>query len=322
MSIRRLKALAWLGVTAFAVYLPLPIANFLRHRAELATPVDIEYVEEVLNSVPTPEPIVRHRVSYATVTRTWMEMSWTGAVVETRTPAPPPPPPVVVVAARDLVSVLLLYVDTDSPDLSRVYVRYVDATLAATHPGHHALAPGDRLPSPHDGIRVAAIFADEVRFAFDDGREPEVLRPALLSTGAFFPGHSGDGAGGAWSSRKPFGPRRVDLEGNSSWVVPPEDGAYLAEHYPSVLAGIRTRERRDPRTGVVDGIEIREIDPDSIALKYGLKAGQVIKSINDHPVTSVQQAIRYANRNKDKVSVWTVVYEEQGKEYTRTFETE
>ena len=47
----------------------------------------------------------------------------------------------------------------------------------------------------------------------------------------------------------------------------------------------------------------------------------MFKSLNGKPFTSVSEAIKYAKVNADKFDQWVIVYEEQGKEYTKVIDT-
>jgi S1-C subfamily serine protease len=72
----------------------------------------------------------------------------------------------------------------------------------------------------------------------------------------------------------------------------------------------------------MEGIEITEVAPGSIAAQHGVKSGDVIVSVNGTPVNSVQEAISYAKNNADIYSVWTIVVSNAGYERTIVYETE
>ena len=123
-------------------------------------------------------------------------------------------------------------------------------------------------------------------------------------------------------NERPFQiPQETLLIGKNHFLVGVDDRQAMATNYTKILAEIRYEKHRDPKTGKVDGIEIKEVPKGSFLAKYGAKAGQVIKSINGHPVTSVNEGISYAKQNQDKYDLWTIVYEEQGKEYTKVIDT-
>ena len=55
--------------------------------------------------------------------------------------------------------------------------------------------------------------------------------------------------------------------------------------------------------------------------EHGGQDGDIIKSINGHPVTSTAEAITYVKNNEDKYNVWEVVVENKGKSRTVTYES-
>jgi S1-C subfamily serine protease len=59
----------------------------------------------------------------------------------------------------------------------------------------------------------------------------------------------------------------------------------------------------------------------SIAERHGAKEGDVVKSINGHPVNTTNEAITFVKTNKDKYSSWEVVIENKGKTRTVTYES-
>jgi S1-C subfamily serine protease len=69
---------------------------------------------------------------------------------------------------------------------------------------------------------------------------------------------------------------------------------------------------RDPKTGAYDGIEIRQVPAGSMAANHGAQAGDIIKSINGHPVKSVQEAINFAKNNANLYDVWEIEVENKG----------
>ena len=59
--------------------------------------------------------------------------------------------------------------------------------------------------------------------------------------------------------------------------------------------------------------------PNSIPAQAGLTEGEVLKSINGHKVTSVNDAIAYVKANANATDTWVAVFEKQGREFTRTY---
>ncbi|MDE0897356.1 MAG: PDZ domain-containing protein, partial [Planctomycetota bacterium] len=69
-----------------------------------------------------------------------------------------------------------------------------------------------------------------------------------------------------------------------------------------------------------DGIEITKVPAGSMAAKHGAKEGDIIKSVNGHPVTTTQEAIKYAQNNAEKYTTWEILVENQGVERTVYYE--
>src|SRR6185369_16865428 len=108
--------------------------------------------------------------------------NWTGK---------PPPPPAETTAVpvdttpkrtpvNDLVRIMMVQVDVTAAKQSKVFLKYKsEAKVAAPGiAGGFILHEGDKLAEPQDKIRVQAIKAEGVVFAFEDAtREPETLAP-------------------------------------------------------------------------------------------------------------------------------------------------
>jgi S1-C subfamily serine protease len=56
-----------------------------------------------------------------------------------------------------------------------------------------------------------------------------------------------------------------------------------------------------------------------MAEKLGAKSGDVIKSVNGHPVNSVQEGINYAKTHDAQYDTWEIVVENLGKTKTITY---
>ena len=61
--------------------------------------------------------------------------------------------------------------------------------------------------------------------------------------------------------------------------------------------------------------------PGSLPASHGVTKGEIIKSINGHKVTSVNEAIAYVKQESDHTTVWVVEIEKGGITYFRTYET-
>jgi hypothetical protein len=179
---------------------------------------------------------------------------------------------------------------------------------------------GESLDSPLDYARIVAVTPMGVEFAFsDDSRPHEVLEPPDYPLDGLVVVVDGDvlvpvreplpGAGEFIPT-----PHRTMPLGPTKFRLGEQDMLTFAEDYPRILAeDVRTSRHRDPKTGRYDGIELTRVNPTSIAAAHGAQDGDVIKSINGHPVTSTQEAINYVKNNKDVTSRWEVEVENRGR---------
>jgi membrane-associated protease RseP (regulator of RpoE activity) len=189
---------------------------------------------------------------------------------------------------------------------------------------------GDRLSPPHDKAKIESIGADGVTFVFDEpGREKETLVPAefdvkapivqVSPNGVILPALNSKIARGKPAA---FNPAHTIAIGKDRYVLGREDMEYLNQNYPEVLGTqIRWERHQDPRTGRYDGIEIKDVAPGSLAAQHGAQEGDVIKSINGHAVTSVQEAITFAKNNAGKYTTWEIVVESHGQTKTITYQS-
>ena len=52
-----------------------------------------------------------------------------------------------------------------------------------------------------------------------------------------------------------------------------------------------------------------------------MTSGEIVKSINGHPVTSVNDAVAYVKGEAGTTNTWIVVFEKQGREFTRIYKS-
>ena len=102
-------------------------------------------------------------------------------------------------------------------------------------------------------------------------------------------------------------PLRTQRIGEDRYRVGLEDAEYIGENYAEILSQeVRVERHRDPRTGRYDGIEVKAVNPDSIAAQHGVQSGDVVKKINGHPVSSPQEAISFVKNNQHLYDKWEV----------------
>ena len=341
MSINQLKALTWAASLGVAGFLGWYVYDFFTHKAEIAQAVSDEEQLAVLTSVPTPEPPKDDVVDYAIVLKTWHNMNW-------QPPEPPPPgeteeTPVDVKPKHkpiaELLSVLYIQVDGGDPKRSMAQVSYLDQALisANTTTDSTVLMQDEFLTPPYDNVQVAKITRDGVYFRFlkmegdgmvpDEEREDELVETTRLDTGPRIVRTDGEilrpkprEIQKVEQERPRVVPAETILLGDDHWFVGRSDREEIAQDYTRILAELDFKQHRDS-SGKIDGVEIKNVPEGAFASKYGIKEGQIVKSINGHPISSVNEGIKFAKDNQDKYDVWTIVYEEQGKEKTKVIDT-
>jgi len=178
---------------------------------------------------------------------------------------------------------------------------------------------GDRLDGAHSDIVVHAIRGVEVEFAFDDAARPhEVLVPEEFAGRAVI----GMANGQPVPEEQPFAfPKaassrptvKTQLIGTLQYRVGTEDADYLAVNYDQVLSEVRTRRWRDPTTGKFAGVQLSDVSTGSFAARHGAMEGDIIKSINGHPVTSQNEAVSFCKTNAELYDKWEIEVENQGR---------
>jgi hypothetical protein len=334
MNISQIKLLTWLCAALLTLGLSLYVFRFVTQLKEKQRPPDGAKIQALIEEIEPPKVKVDEVVTYADIKRLFHEFNWTGRVIEAPVAAGAAPEPQAIekTSVRDLVHLQMIKVDLGDPKNSSAFIKYKPKSgiqNSGTPPGF-LLREGDALASPHDYAKIESITADGVTFVFrEEGRDPETLTAEEfdISTAIVQVGPDGVRVPKSRSSiprgeREPFRPERTTVFGANRYMLGSEDMAYLNENYAQVMAReLRTARHQDPRTGKYDGIEIKEVAQGSIAERHGAQAGDVIKSINGHPVTSVNEAITFAKNNADQYTVWEIVVESKGKTKTIIYET-
>ncbi|TAJ18419.1 MAG: hypothetical protein EPO68_07875 [Planctomycetota bacterium] len=291
-----------------------------------------EKVQALLDSVKEPPPPRDEIVSYDNVRAHWQKLDWTGKPPVKEAPktddGKPEKPPAKPVA--ELLRVIYIQVDKDDAKASTCWVTYKDPSLVNTKKKTQdaRLAVGDKLPAPHDYVTVESVEEEHVVFAFADAaREKEAVEPPQYKG----PGIVKVGDGQAAVAKKaglivknpnpkPFAPEYSVQYAPNQYQLGVKDQEYIEKNFTRILSEeIRHGQHRDPATGRYDGIELKEVKPGSMAEKLGAKSGDVIKSVNGHPVNSVQEGINFAKTHDDQYDTWEVVVENLGKTKTITY---
>jgi hypothetical protein len=346
MNIGQIKILSWLGAVLLTGFLSFYVWSFVRQLEQRRRPPEIEKIRAALEENEAPKAKAQDLVAYGDVTRLFLlscgncktnpnchHMNWTGKVIVPVAPeaklAPTAP---VLIPVKDLVRVLMVKVDFSDPKNSTAYLKYTPkSTLTNTgSPPGYEMHEGDHLSPPHDKILIESINAEGVTFAFEGGgREKETLVPAEFDLKSPIVQVSPNGVVLPTLSSKiktgkaaPFNPAHTVPIGKDKYLLGREDMKYLNENYADVLSTqVRWDRHQDPHTGKYDGIELKEVVPGSLAAQHGAQEGDVIKSINGHPVTGVQEAITFAKNNSSKYTTWEIVVDSHGQTKTITYQS-
>jgi len=338
MNPARAKFLSWTLAALTGAALCLFVIWNIQHYKAKAQNVSTERMATLLND--TPEIIKDTSgslVDYDQVRAALIDFPWT-APPQAPGPSEAPKPVVTQPAAMSvdkLVKVLGYSVDAGAPENSKAILKYLPEAkvrpprLVPGSPVKEGIMKlvGSRLDEPLSHIRIVSITAAGVEFGFDDEeRATETLTPAdfdLTSRLAyvdpaqlrsrpdviFIPRTSGYTA-----------PAETVSIGRNQYRLGTEDMLLIGDDFPRILSeDVQTRQHRDPRTGRYDGIEITRVAPGSIAARHGAQTGDVVKSINGHPVSSQQEAINFVKNNEDMYDKWEIVVSNMGQERTVTY---
>ena len=337
MNAAKTKLLTWTAAGGLGVGLSLYVVYNLRHLKEMQAPVSTERMTQVLSDTPAIIEKADDIIPYDEVNASLSRFDWTGKppveVVDAGEDGPTPPPPTEL-SMSDLVQILGFKVDTQKPGKGKAILKYLDEARVPAPPsatqGRVGVLKlvGDRLDRPLDYVHVAAITLEGVEFAFDDeerehelvGTRPYPLGDQLVRVDPDQVVHRGNKLPiqqftGNWTS-----PEITQQIGRNKFRIGVNDADNFARNYSEILAeDVRTRRHKDSATGRYDGIELTSVSPGSVASRHGAKTGDVIKSINGHPVTSTQEAIKFVKNNEGVYEKWEVVVSNLGQERTVTY---
>jgi hypothetical protein len=338
MNIGQVKILSWGSAGLLAGGLGLYVFAFIRDLDQKRSIPDGKKVQTVLEAVQPLKAKAPDLVSYDQIRRLYLpscerckndpscrHLNWTGK--------PPPPPEVAKepgevakapkVPVVDLIRIAMVQVDLSNPAQSFVFLKYRPkaSVLATGAAGGFVLHEGDRLSPPQQAIRVAKIASDGVLFAFDEeGRDSETVSPSEYDLKTMIVQVGEDGvllpklSPIPTANSAPWRPTQTKAFGQNRYMLGTDDITYANDNFAQILAeDVRTDRHQDKRTGKYDGIEVKSVTPGSFAERHGAQEGDIIKSINGHPVSSVQEAINYAKMNANQFSTWEIVIERNGK---------
>jgi type II secretory pathway component PulC len=321
MSTARLKFLTWTVATVLGVALLAYIGLFLRSQRELMAPVEAERMAQVLGDVPEPASRVENMVDRDKFEAALRKYDWTGKPPAKPVEVEQAPEP--VAAGPEPVSKFLklrgIKIDAAEPQYGEVVFKYTSdakVTTVQSADGTVRKQVGTRLDAPLSYIYVESITEAGVEFAFDDSkRSHEFLttNDFPLEGGYVILGDEIVATASVPREQIPISTRvrgpqpKTEMISPNKFRIGFEDAQYIDENYSTILAEeINYTRHRDPKTGKFDGIEIKSVKPGSVAANHGVQSGDVIKSINGHPVSSTSDAIQFVKTHKNDYDVWEV----------------
>ena len=338
MNISTIQNLVWVSSLACAGYLGYFLYEFRQPEAQqrLQRLDNAMYRGALEEGLEIPEPEKHMEYDFPVVKRLFHTLDWSGKEPEKPVVVEQEPDKPVVTSTKpiaDLVEVIFVRAATFDPSASQALVNYKDGSLARNGGDDQGLAElyvGDHLPEPHAYAFVKDIVEAGVVFGFDDEeREAELVEPPVVDNGVHIVEAGPEGAlvpvSAALIGELPdapvYRPAETILIGPNHYQWGTDDAADAEANFAEYIAQVRHRRYRDPNTGQYAGIWLQDVPTGSFAAKHGLKSGDVIKSINGHPISSPQEGIQFAKNNQDKYSTWDVVIENKGVERTVTYES-
>ena len=334
MNVSRLRTTIWIVsalLTAGLGWYVYEIVVVFKNSQSLVASADVKRVLEDVEDVGGP---TRSLVSSQLVRETFYDFDWTGKpapiVVEVETPEAVEAEPIYTPVA-EIIDVYFLQVDSARPERSRTFIKYKTAAnvLGDAATVGQVLSPGDSLAEPHQYATIVSVTLDEgVTFAFKDEERPEEsLRPEEYATEVEIPVVDADTVRRPGMAMIPQGrrgaswrPTQTTKVGSDSFQIGSEDAEDLGENYAHILSNeVRHRRHRDPKTGKFDEVEIQSVVSGSVAARHGAQVGDVIRSINGLPVTSVSEAITFVKNHEGEYSTWEVIVSNRGVERTVTY---
>lgn len=334
MNTARLKLLTWTIAGLLGAALVLYIALFLRHRAEILAHVPQDRMAKVLENVPSVELRVEAGIDRGQFERALKGLDWTGA----------PPPKVEIVEApvaqtetgpepvSKFVKLRGIKVDAAEPELGEVIFKYSSDSMVTTvtsQDGTVRKQVGARLDGRLEYIYVKSITDAGVEFGFEDAQRPSeflTTNDYPLDDGFVVVGDEVLSVSSAQRASIPVAPRQRGPNPKTERLSPDryrlgfEDVEYINTHYSEILANeVSYARHRDLKTGKYDGIEIKSVKSGSIAASHGVQSGDVIKSINGHPVTSTSDAIQFVKTHQGDYDRWEVEVLNKGQTRTITY---
>jgi hypothetical protein len=337
MKSAQIKVLVWSVAVAVGALVIGYVALFFLHRNEYLRSVPTTRMGEILAQVADVPRTTENIVSVDLVERGLKRYDWTAK--------PPPPKVEAPVAAgpeeapkemvEKLISIRGIRFDAEAPLSSEVVFKYLSEAKVvppnAAPDGSTLKLVGENLDGRLNQIQIAAIYPGAVEFAFlnETGREHEFVGPDEYEWESRYTNLHGEAPRSSQvaldafirpAGNQPAVALQTQLISPNRFRLGAQDIAFIDENFPEIMTKeVTIRQHKDPKTKRVDGIEVTKVAPGSIAERHGVQEGDVIKSINGHPVSSKEEAILFVKNNKDKYTEWVVEVWNKGQLRTITY---
>ncbi len=335
MNVSQIKALTWLTSVGLSAGLAWMVYDYMSTLPQRQARFDSEKARQVLEGVEAPRERRVDLVPAERVRAVFFDLNWTGKpkakpVAPTVQQTEPERPRATPMA--DLVRVLFIGEDPEHPERSTCFLQYKPAARVPGTPTEfgESYRVGDSLRPPHDYATIERISATEgVVFRFrDPDREPEAVKRQEFEVQSGLVAVDGEPIRRGPSLQIPrgtvaqaFGPKTRQV-GENRFRLGTEDIQDFAERYTEILAReVRHRRWINPQTKRPEGIELTSVEPGGVAARHGAQTGDIIKSINGHPVTSAAEAISFVKNHADEYTTWEIVVENMGRERTVIYES-
>lgn len=289
---------------------------------------DVTYAERVLKDVEAPKPPRPNILDYnQMVSPVIAKFDWTGAPPKPVVEGPvedtgPPVAPKLVVS--EILAILATRIDTGDPGGSAVTVAWKKPELKDAD---NVLQIGEKLPKPFEVAVVKDIRPGGVEFAFQgESQENELVAMENEFEGKIV--KVGDPSEVRVRERDDLiRPRVEKVDGWPKETVRTAADMYhlgsetldtIGRDYTRILTeDVKTETHF--KDGKRAGLKVTEVRAGSIAAQHGVQSGDVVISINGHPINSQHEGIQYIKNNSSHTTVWQVVLENLGRRRTVTY---
>jgi len=216
-----------------------------------------------------------------------------------------------------------------APDskLSGAFVVWKDSQISEKDKKNRVLIfEGDAFPPPYDKkYKVARIDARAMIVVDENGKEMPALKlkELTLTMTSSRPGAGESRPGGdlaAESRPSDYAPpSETTKKSETEYWVSADDAKKIADEGLDLIGReVHTAPYLDPKTKRPTGLRITLIRPNSVASKFGLKEGDVVRELNGTPIKSTSDIYTFSQENPT-VKNLALSFERYGRTVTLTY---